>query len=422
MAQQPETNQTKTLIGEQGIGFGTFMLTAIGLLVGCMLAIGGGAGEPLSLVIDCCGIGALVGLMVDLVRMFVHGTDLLTRCFRAPKANAPESSSGGYRPRQRVDVGAAPVEEPPVGSRPEPERAYAGRPSSGTASGNPGNLGGDGDRETTSQRQAPRSARAAAMDADDEGGFGDAPTPVPPRQEQHRQAPPPPRSSYGQQRDGGRSGRQQPPPPRGQRYEARQRSNQDKRIRFASCFARAFFFVARADGVTRPAEIAVVDRFFSQKLGFSDADERLVDMAFSEAESNPGTIEGLSQDILRELNRTEILTLFNGLYDIATIDGNLDKSEIAVITRLAKALNVSDAELRQIRALFVPDAPDSNYSLLGLSADASVAEIKSAFHRAVLENHPDRVAHLGEQAAKMATQRFLEVQKAYEAIRQERGF
>ena len=147
---------------------------------------------------------------------------------------------------------------------------------------------------------------------------------------------------------------------------------------------------------------------------------------FRASDGKAGTIDALSQDILRELNRGEILTLFNGLYDIATIDGDLAKSEIAVINKLARALGVTEAELRQIRSLFVPDEAgseeDENYSMLGLKPDATVSEIKSAFHRAVLENHPDRVAHLGEQAAKMATQRFLEVQKAYEAIRQERGF
>ena len=129
----------------------------------------------------------------------------------------------------------------------------------------------------------------------------------------------------------------------------------------------------------------------------------------------------LISDIEIGVERGEILTLFNGLYDVATIDGDLGKSEAAIISRLADMLGVTNAELRQIRAQFVPEAPE-HYALLGLMPEASVSEIKSAFHRAVLENHPDRVAHLGEQAARMATQRFLEVQKAYEAIRQERGF
>ena len=411
-------------LSAQGPGFATAIFAAAGCVVGLIMAIFMSSGAPFALIIDTCGLGALVGIFVDLIRNFSYGgTGLISQAFkgelpqqeasRKPDASLPKSQPA--EPRYR---GASGTDEQPPKERVSSSGSGAGDPfaRSGAQADAPRSASdsASGESPFASSQQPPRSARAAAVDADSE--FSDAPTPIPP----------PPRSgSYGQEQ------RQQyaPPPPRSSRppqdYASRQQAQQDKRFRFACCFARAFFFVARADGTTRPAEMAVVDRFFSQKLGFRGADERLVDRAFAEAESRPGTIDALSQDILRELNRGEILTLFNGLYDIATIDGDLAKSEIAVINKLARALGVTEAELRQIRSLFVPDEADEvdeNYSMLGLKPDATVSEIKSAFHRAVLENHPDRVAHLGEQAAKMATQRFLEVQKAYEAIRQERGF
>ena len=410
-----EQAKRRARLSAQGPGFATSVFAAAGCVIGCFLAMLMASGAPIALIIDTCGIGAMVGLLVDIFRNVSYGPELISRAFTGqlpaekPEASLPKSQPSDQRQRVPVD---GPKKERVSSSGRVGDQAARAASDEGAPRAPSESASGTG----AYSAQQPRSARAAAVDADSD--FGEAPTPIPP--------PPRQSSPYEQPRQ-----QYAPPPPRGsprssQDYTSRQQAQQDKRFRFACCFARAFFFVARADGTTRPAEMAVVDRFFSQKLGFRGADERLVDRAFAEAESRPGTIDSLSRDILRELNRGEILTLFNGLYDIATIDGELAKSEVAVINKLARALGVTEAELRQIRSLFVPDEggdeADENYSMLGLKSDATVSEIKSAFHRAVLENHPDRVAHLGEQAAKMATQRFLEVQKAYEAIRRERGF
>ena len=371
------------------LGFGTFIFSALGCVIGFGSLLIGVEGE-LGFFIDCCGIGSLAGLSLDLIRLKYH---------TGPIHILPASA--------RVEAEETSCFEGEATSEAAPRTATAGAYGYRAAS------------PQAEKRHAyappPRSARAAAVDADDD--FGNIPTPVPPRPRQAYAPPPQNHASagtpfYQQQRAQSAAAAA---------HVRRQQEQQEKRRRFATCFARAFLFVARADGVTRPSEMAVVDRFFTQKLGFRAADEQLLDRALSEAESNLGTIESLCAEIRRELNRGEILTLFNGLYDVATIDGDLGKSEAAIIAQLADMLGVTNAELRQIRALFVPEAPE-HYALLGLMPEASVSEIKSAFHRAVLENHPDRVAHLGEQAARMATQRFLEVQKAYEAIRQERGF
>ncbi len=364
------------------LGFGTFIFSALGCVIGIGAALVGVEGG-LGFFIDCCGLGSLVGLGLDLIRLKYH---------------------------------TGPLHFLPAAAREEPSRFEESAPRAATA-GSYGYRAPAPQAESRNTYAPPRSARAAAVDVDD---FSNIPTPVPPRPQQ-AYAPPPYQGAVGAGAGGAYYQQQRAQSAAAAAHARRQQEQQEKRRRFANCFARAFLFVARADGVTRPSEMAVVDRFFTQKLGFRAADEQLLDRALSEAESNLGTIEVLCADIRRELNRGEILTLFNGLYDVATIDGDLGKSEAAIISQLANMLGVTSAELRQIRALFVPEAPE-HYALLGLAPEASVSEIKSAFHRAVLENHPDRVAHLGEQAARMATQRFLEVQKAYEAIRQERGF
>lgn len=64
------------------------------------------------------------------------------------------------------------------------------------------------------------------------------------------------------------------------------------------------------------------------------------------------------------------------------------------------------------------------YKVLGLTPQATEAEIKKAYRKLILEYHPDTVASkegLSEESKKYATKKFREVQEAYEQICRERG-
>jgi len=62
------------------------------------------------------------------------------------------------------------------------------------------------------------------------------------------------------------------------------------------------------------------------------------------------------------------------------------------------------------------------YEVLGLEPNASVEEIREAFHRLAVQYHPDKVHHMGEDFREMAHFRFKELMRAYETLlgRQER--
>jgi hypothetical protein len=56
------------------------------------------------------------------------------------------------------------------------------------------------------------------------------------------------------------------------------------------------------------------------------------------------------------------------------------------------------------------------YSLLEVAPNASPAEIKSAYRRAVARYHPDKVTHLGPEFQELAHKKLLAIQKAYETL------
>jgi hypothetical protein len=59
----------------------------------------------------------------------------------------------------------------------------------------------------------------------------------------------------------------------------------------------------------------------------------------------------------------------------------------------------------------------SPHAILGISEDASDEDIRRAFHRLAKQYHPDKVHHLGEEFERMATEKFKELQKAFEELR-----
>ncbi|MFP2912900.1 J domain-containing protein, partial [Pyxidicoccus sp. 3LFB2] len=81
---------------------------------------------------------------------------------------------------------------------------------------------------------------------------------------------------------------------------------------------------------------------------------------------------------------------------------------------------VSEEEEHELAAAHLGEG-DEHYAVLGLTPDATDAEVKRAFRQLAAEYHPDKAAHAGRQAAEQASRRFQEVRDAYEEIRRLRG-
>lgn len=60
---------------------------------------------------------------------------------------------------------------------------------------------------------------------------------------------------------------------------------------------------------------------------------------------------------------------------------------------------------------------ESPYEVLGVSQGASPEEIRSAYKRLVAQYHPDKVQHLGPEFQKLAHEKFVAVQGAYEKLK-----
>lgn len=182
-----------------------------------------------------------------------------------------------------------------------------------------------------------------------------------------------------------------------------------------------FIEVARADGAASQLEIRVVREFFEHRLQFNDVAMESVRLALKDALNAPEQdIEFLTTRARSAVKPSIRVEVVRSLYDLGLADGQLQRSEQDMLKRIVGLFNLSDEQLQQITAEYFGQG-DKAYATLGLTRDASDEDLKAAFRKLAAENHPDRAASLGADAAAKAATKFREVKEAYEELKKLRG-
>lgn len=113
--------------------------------------------------------------------------------------------------------------------------------------------------------------------------------------------------------------------------------------------------------------------------------------------------------------------------------GRIGAEKRQALSRIARALGVSDAELEQLEAIVrgggvsapaLAQTLAAAYRVLGVSAQASNDEVKKAYRRLMNQHHPDKLVARGLPVSMIgvAEQKTHEVRSAYEQIKTQRGF
>ncbi|MFY0578482.1 TerB family tellurite resistance protein [Cystobacter fuscus] len=178
--------------------------------------------------------------------------------------------------------------------------------------------------------------------------------------------------------------------------------------------------MARADGELVRDEVRVVREYFAEQLRYGPESLELVRRYLKEHLARPPTLEDSAAACRDELTMSARLLLLDALYGLALVDGQLHRAEQETLRRIAQGLGLSEAQLRSVTARHFGEA-QAHYTRLGLTPEATDADVKRAFRQLAAIHHPDRVAHLGPGAVEQASRRFQEIREAYEKIRQLRG-
>ena len=176
--------------------------------------------------------------------------------------------------------------------------------------------------------------------------------------------------------------------------------------------------VIKADGKTLQSELDYVRNFVRSNFGEAATYEAM--RLLSELNAKQVNIYEVGAQIAAYMNYSQRLQLFDYLTRLAVADGEFSKSEKDVLEAIASAIRINSSDAASIIAMFYKDT-DSAYAVLEISPDATDDEVKSAYRRMAMKNHPDKVSTLGPEVQKAAEEKFRKIQEAYETIKKQRG-
>jgi len=219
--------------------------------------------------------------------------------------------------------------------------------------------------------------------------------------------------------------------------------------RVQAAFFTAVFSVmghlAKADGRVAPDEIRLAEEVM-RRMQLTPEMREAAKALFREGKSADFDIDAVLDQLRRECGRRRnLLRMFLEIQlQAAFADGTLHDAEARILRHVAARLGFSPHELARMEAMIraarhfagagaggtrqeTPPPPRDRlreaYDVLGVSPEASDAEVKKAYRRLMNQHHPDKLVARGlpEEMVKMATEKTQEIKAAYETIRKARG-
>jgi len=176
--------------------------------------------------------------------------------------------------------------------------------------------------------------------------------------------------------------------------------------------------VMKADNRVTKSELEYVKTFLIRQFGQQAGQEQL--QALREILKQDFNIGDVSRQIGQYMDYSSRLQLLHYLFGLSGADGHTHQKEIDLIETISSYLGIRTPDLNSIKAMFVKDINNA-YQILETTPDANEEELKKAYRKMAVKYHPDKVAHLGDDVKKAATEKFQKVQAAYEEIKKQRG-
>lgn len=176
--------------------------------------------------------------------------------------------------------------------------------------------------------------------------------------------------------------------------------------------------VMKADGKVTRSELDYVKQFLARNFGNERAPQYV--KVLGDLVKQDYNLQDVSYQIKQYMDYSSRLMLLQFMFGIALADGKSHPNEVDLIQTIANYLGISSNDYGSIKAMFIKDT-NSAYKILEVSPDATDDEIKKAYRELAKKYHPDKVSHLGEEVKKAAEVKIVELNAAYDAVKEERG-
>lgn len=202
---------------------------------------------------------------------------------------------------------------------------------------------------------------------------------------------------------------------------ARLRTPPERSVAFAIAVIALGAKMAKADGQVTRDEVTA----FREVFRIPQAEEGNAARVFNLARQDVAGFEEYARRIAAMfVGQPDMLRdILAGLFHIAMADGEYHPNENLFLERVSKIFGVTERGFRTLRARHVAGYTPDPYEVLGVHADAPLAEIRATWREIVRQSHPDLLVARGlpQEAVKLAEQRLIAANRAWEEIHRDRA-
>jgi len=195
--------------------------------------------------------------------------------------------------------------------------------------------------------------------------------------------------------------------------------------------------IAKADGRVTTDEINLAKRVMDELALSGDMRKTAINL-FEQGKKADFPLNDVLDQFRRECHRrTHLIRMFLELQiQAAYADGKLDQTEESILYTICEHLGVSKFEYERIKLQFqaqqrfhgynqqqqANNRLDDAYAVLGVTKDATGAEVKKSYRRLMSQHHPDKLVAKGlpEEMMTIAKEKTQQIRKAYEVIKESR--
>lgn len=196
--------------------------------------------------------------------------------------------------------------------------------------------------------------------------------------------------------------------------------------------------LCKADGVVTRDEIQLAEAMF-ERFRLNEEQKAIAREAFNRGKQPDFDLDAELRQFMQTTGRQPaFLQMFLQVQVSAVAaDGKVHPAEHDMLVRIARGFGLPESQVDQLEAMLrgahaghggasqnytSGQQIDDAYKVLGVSPDASDAEIKRAYRKLMSENHPDKLAGRGmpESMREMAEERTREISHAYDVIKEAR--
>ena len=192
-------------------------------------------------------------------------------------------------------------------------------------------------------------------------------------------------------------------------------------------FVAAFSMLAKltkADGQITDKEIQEIEKFMRRDLEMNDEGRDMAVSIFRNAVKSDVPFIKFAHQFYDQFNsQVRILELMiDIMLRVSTADGTLSAPEEALIQEATRVFRISPAHYAKLKSRYIRDV-DKYYAVLGADRNDSIDDIKKKYRKLVTDYHPDTIASKGlpDEFLKFASDKFIQIREAYEAVKKERN-